>query len=73
MIARIAQIMIMSFSESTGSRPDTKHAIQTVLDSHHPDPWRMWKGVSEQYLLTPLPAATLALVVPLTSALDLSL
>ena len=33
------------------------HNLREFVYSRHPDPRRVWKGVSEQHLLTPLPGA----------------
>ena len=37
----------------------------SLFNSRHPDPWRVWKGGSEQHLLTPLWLAPLARLAPL--------
>ena len=38
------------------------------MNFRHPDPWRVWKGGSEQHLLTPLPGIPRAPLAPLANS-----
>ena len=38
-------------------KPSVLNRLREFVYSRHPDPRRVWKGGSEQHLLTPLPGA----------------